>query len=373
MTDEQAYADRVKQIDEKLAKAREASAKGQTEIAKTYWNEAISLAQSNANAVTKTVEQNGKQVTTTVVTLEQAARTSIGQIQCAYAGLDQDMAKNAQERAEMASDTKAKTDEANERWQSVLEKLREIREAQDQKGALQLEADEASATEALNKLRSIAEAQTILAKVEADLSAVQESMRVWKDDPNNKELALSARVDQASLDVSVANLKAAMNLAGLQVPADLDTAPARESLAKLHSILDSTKTASKHDVKDNVPAVKKEIDSLKGRNTSSTHTIYVRRVERNATGGWAGRSRPAPGRWRTAWRRFTGTVYGPGTGTSDSIRAMLSRGEFVVRERATGSCPRCCQGSSSDSTPSLPRLTCSASSAVLPGQWPRHS
>jgi rubrerythrin len=60
MSDEQAYADRTRQIDEKLAKAREASSKGQTDVARTYWNEAISLAQSNANAVTKTVEQNGE-------------------------------------------------------------------------------------------------------------------------------------------------------------------------------------------------------------------------------------------------------------------------------------------------------------------------
>jgi hypothetical protein len=267
--------------------------------------------------------------------MEQAARTSIGQIEAAYAGLDQDMAKNAQDRSTMASDTKAKADEAKNDLQGVLEKLQEIREAQAQKVALQLEADEASATAALDKLRAIADAQTILAKVEADLAAATASMKAWKDAPDNKEMALTARVDQASLDVSVANLKTAMTKAGLQVPADLDTAPARESLAKLHKILDSTTTTSKHGVKDNVPAVKKEIDSLNGRNTSSKHTVHRYVIEHHAGGGWAGEAIQHLAAGGQAWRRFTGTVFGPGTGTSDSIRAMLSRGEFVLRERAT--------------------------------------
>ena len=335
MSDEQAYADRVQQIEDKLAKAREASAKGQSDMAKRYADEAMGLAERNAQEVVRTVEQGGQRVSTTVVTLEQAVRTSQGQIEQAFSILDSDLAKNAQDRAEMASDTKAKAGEAKNDLQGVLEKLQEIRAAQEQKVALQLEADEASAAAALEKLRAIADAQTILAKVDADLAAATASLQAWKDAPDNKEMALTARVDQASLDVSVANLKTAMTNAGLQVPADLDTAPARESLEKLHQILDSTKTTSKHDVKDNVPAVKKEIDSLKGRNTSSTHTIYVRRVERNATGGWAGEAAQSLADGGRAWRRFTGTVFGPGTGTSDSIRAMLSRGEFVVRERAT--------------------------------------
>lgn len=335
MSDEQAYADRIRQIDEKLALAREASAKGQTDVAKRYADEAMGLAERNAQEVVRTVEQGGKRVSTTVVTLEQAVRTSQGQIEQAYAILDSDLAKNAKDRTEMASDTKAKAGEAKNDLQGVLEKLQEIREAQAQKVALQLEADEASATAAMDRLRAIAEAQTILAKVEADLTAAQASMKTWKDAPENKEMVLAAKVDQASLEVSVANLKSAMTKAGLQVPADLDTAPARESLEKLHKILDSTKTTSKHDVKDNVPAVKKEIDSLNGRNTSSTHYVHRYTIDHNAAGGWAGEAVQRLADGGRAWRRFTGKVFGPGTDTSDSIRAMLSRNEFVVRARAT--------------------------------------
>jgi hypothetical protein len=224
---------------------------------------------------------------------------------------------------------------------------------------------------ALNKLRAIAEAQTFLAKVEADLSAFQESMRVWKEDEANKELALSARVDQASLDASVANLKAAMTRAGLQVPADLDTAPARESLAKLHDILDNTKTSSSHNVKDNVPAVKKEIDSLNGRNTSSTHYVHRYTIDHNAAGGWAGEAVQRLRDGGRAWRRFTGKVFGPErTRRTRSGPCCLGMSLWCGHGRP-GSCPSSCPGSSNGSTPSLPRPTCNACSAVSPGRSQR--
>jgi hypothetical protein len=335
MSDEQAYTDRVAQIEDKLAKAREASAKGQSDMAKRYADEAMSLAERNAQEVVKTVEEGGKRVSTTVVTLEQAVNTSKGQIEQAYAILDGDMAKNAQQRAEMASDTKAKADEAKGELQGVLEKLQEIRDAQAQKVALQLEADEESATAALEKLKAIAEAQAIMAKVDADLAAATASLQAWKDAPENNEFALAAKVDQESLTASVAGLKTAMAAANLQVPAELDTTKAMESFDKLRETIGKSTTTSKHDVKDNVPVVKKSIDSLNGRNTSSVHTIYEKRVPMRASGGWASeavRHLAAGGR---AWRRFTGKVFGPGTSTSDSIHAMLSRDEFVVRERAT--------------------------------------
>lgn len=335
MSDEQAYADRTSQIEEKLAKAKEASAKGQADIAKRYADEAMSLAERNAQEVVRTVEEGGKRVSTTVVTLEQAVSTSKGQIEQAFSILDGDMAKNAQQRAEMASDTRAKADDAKGELEGVLQKLHEIRAAQDQKIALQLEADEESATAALEKLKAIAEAQAIMVKVDADLSAVTAGIQDWNDSPENHEIAVKAILAENSLMESIPLLRAKMEAAGLQVPADLDFSPAMNAFEKLRWILDNTKTTSPHDVKDNVPAVKKSIDSLNGRHTSSVHTIYEKTVPMKASGGWASegiRHLAAGGR---AWRRFAGTVFGPGTGTSDSIRAMLSRGEFVVRERAT--------------------------------------
>ena len=52
--------------------------------------------------------------------------------------------------------------------------------------------------------------------------------------------------------------------------------------------LDRIQTESRHQVSTNADAARAEIMSLNGANTSSTHTIYVRKVEANATGGLVG-------------------------------------------------------------------------------------
>ena len=52
--------------------------------------------------------------------------------------------------------------------------------------------------------------------------------------------------------------------------------------------LDRIQTESRHEVSTNADAARSEIMSLNGANTSSTHTIYVRKVEANATGGLVG-------------------------------------------------------------------------------------
>ncbi len=86
-------------------------------------------------------------------------------------------------------------------------------------------------------------------------------------------------------------------------------------------------TQSTHTIVTNANQALAEILSLNGRNTSSTHTIYVQRVETDAVGGLVGL---ADG----GFPRRRGYITGPGTDTSDSIPAMLSRGEFVLRAAA---------------------------------------
>lgn len=84
-------------------------------------------------------------------------------------------------------------------------------------------------------------------------------------------------------------------------------------------------TRSDHHVQANVAQVLAEINRLKAP-TSSTHTVYVRKVETNASGGPVGYAGGGD-----VFPRRAGYIRGPGTETSDSIPAMLSRGEFVVR------------------------------------------
>jgi hypothetical protein len=82
-------------------------------------------------------------------------------------------------------------------------------------------------------------------------------------------------------------------------------------------------TESRHKVDGDTGDAQAKIRQLE-RDTSSTHTVYVREVKQNATGGLIGLA-------AGGFPRRRGRIHGPGTETSDSIPAMLSRGEYVIR------------------------------------------
>ena len=137
------------------------------------------------------------------------------------------------------------------------------------------------------------------------------------------------------LDATVALAKDALAAANVDVPIKFDGA--RTALADFAATAQATlakPTASTHTVDSNAAKVQAEVDALQGRNTESTHTVYVRQVEQRAGGGLIGGvAKLAAGGQALgqAWSRVQGRVFGPGTGTSDSVPAMLSAGEFVVR------------------------------------------
>jgi len=103
--------------------------------------------------------------------------------------------------------------------------------------------------------------------------------------------------------------------------------------------LDRIQTESQHQVASNVGAVREEIDSLNGRNTSSTHTIYVTKVETNATGGLVGgagggvRRFADGGAVAPAFPRMSGGAV-PGSGHHDTVPRTLDAGAFVIRKAA---------------------------------------
>ena len=96
-----------------------------------------------------------------------------------------------------------------------------------------------------------------------------------------------------------------------------------------------TQTGSVHTVRPDTAAVDAALERLRNSNTSSTHTVYVQQVQTNAQGGLIGLKLAGGGApsWGNA-QPIAGIVHGPGSETSDSIPAMLSRGEFVVRAAA---------------------------------------
>jgi TP901 family phage tail tape measure protein len=336
MSDEQAYADRVKQIDEKIAKAREASAQGQSEAAKRYIDEAISLAQSNANAVTKTVEQGGKDVTQTVVTLEQAVQTSQRQIQEAAKIMDADLANTATTAQTSADKAKGQLGEAQSKLDEVMAGINELRQQKAVEIEAKLAADEQSATAAIATLQRLADAQAVHVQLELDLQAAKDALATWKDQPENEDLKLAATVAQETLANTTADLRAKMTAANLQAPVGLDTAPAAVAMETLVTTLNDTQTSSQHSIDDNSFETMGNLEALNNHDTSSVHTIYVQRVEMDSAGGLVGAyarggliQRLADG--GRAFRRMVGRISGPGTSTSDSIPALLSNGEYVIK------------------------------------------
>ena len=114
-----------------------------------------------------------------------------------------------------------------------------------------------------------------------------------------------------------------------KIPLKFDFADATTALNSLKTELQAP-TGSVHTVNDaSVLKTQAEIDKLK-LDTSSTHTVYVKSVEQHAAGGLIGAVQ-ALATGGQVFRRQVGKIFGPGTGTSDSVPLMGSAGEFMVR------------------------------------------
>ncbi len=112
-------------------------------------------------------------------------------------------------------------------------------------------------------------------------------------------------------------------------------------LEKAKTSLNSLQTISRHEVKHNVDQVAAKIRSLNGMNTSSTHTIYIQKVEKNFAGGpvlgfASGGAVPLVGRIKDAFAKFRRIKSGlvPGVGNTDSEWALLEPGSYVIRKKS---------------------------------------
>ena len=107
--------------------------------------------------------------------------------------------------------------------------------------------------------------------------------------------------------------------------------------------LDRIRTESQHSVSTNADVARGQIQSLNGMNTSSTHTIYVKKVETNATGGLVGAGvrnfagggavSPSANVTASAFPRLGGGSV-PGSGDQDTVPRTLDAGAFVLRKAA---------------------------------------
>lgn len=192
---------------------------------------------------------------------------------------------------------------------------------------LKVEADTSAAQTALAKLATLIPERDTLLTISANVSAAQQALqRLDTDVKAGREVVITADIEKGRKALDDLRTYADKTA---NVDLILSTDKARSAIDDVRErvqTLNTLKTESEHLIRSNAEQARRDIDSLNGRNTTSTHTVTVRQVEAHAAGGLVGRLSGAVRRLSSG-----GRVRGPGTETSDSIPALLSRGEFVVR------------------------------------------
>ncbi|MFI3184474.1 MAG: hypothetical protein QX198_00665, partial [Methylococcaceae bacterium] len=341
MGDVQAYADQQRQIDEKQAAAKKAILEGNFSDAKKYAEEAMRLAESTAHAVDNvSKDANGKTQRKEAISENQAIAKSIEQIK---------------ESAALAD--------------SALSGLGNAQLAQAQNVAKSLEGAKSGLAEFKGELdRTITDVNNkAQVKLSIDASAAQVEMDKLVALTTAKELTVKIKADPINADREIADLQAKLDQAGVKVPAviafdklrdeelvkiqeelrksiafltavpvGIDTTEAVAKLESMKADIDaklSAPTEAVHKVNPDFMEVFNEINRIK-QNTFSTHTIYVQEIQQHASGGpiqFLATGGPVSG---PGFRRTTGAISGPGTGTSDDVPIMASNGEFMVKTAA---------------------------------------
>lgn len=387
MTEYEATEDRKRQIAEMQEQARQALANGELELARQLAQKAMDMAAQVATSQTNEAKRGeearrqSEQAVSQVTQLEAQSREAYRRQE--YQQATELMRQADQLRAELAQKAKDADAQAVQGKQGVREAIDRIRESEEILNQT-LDAESAAhQTAARSAITARDEIQRTLAETTRQIDDITAKLR------DGLKVTLDAdttRFDQAITDLDKAlaekeyllQIQADLQEAeqklkeyeqllkeGKTLPVDADVSKAREALDRLKAYadqnaqfelkvatekaqaaitnvegmikaLDRIQTESQHQVASNVGAVRAEIDSLNGRNTSSTHTIYVNKVETNATGGLVGggvRRFADGGAVAPAFPRMSGGSV-PGSGHHDTVPRTLEAGAFVIRKAA---------------------------------------
>ena len=391
MTEFEATEDRKRQIVELQSKARDALAAGEFEQAKVLAQKAMDLAVQVGSAQTaeakkaEEAKKTSEQAHTQVVTLESQAREASRKQEYDKAA---DLMRQADAlRAELAQKTKESDAAITQGKDGVNRSIQAIRESEDillksldaqaqaHKQAAQaavaareqikqtltdtetqidqitsklkdglkvtLDADTTRFDKAMADLdKAMAEKERLLV-IKADLEQAQKKLQEYEALlKEGKTLPVDADVSQAKAALDKLTVYAKQNsLIELQVTSEKAQA-AINNVEGMINALGRIRTESQHSVNTNADAARSEISSLNGMNTSSTHTIYVTKVETNATGGLVGAGVPhfavggaVASPVAQAFTRMTGGSV-PGSGDQDTVPRTLDAGAYVLRKAA---------------------------------------
>lgn len=386
MTEYEATEDRKRQIAEMQEQARRALANGELELARQLAQKAMDMAAQVATSQTNEAKRGeearkqSEQAVSQVTQLEAQSREAYRRQE--YQQATDLMRQADQLRAELAQKAKDADVQAAQGKQGVrdaIDRIRQSEEILNQALDAEAKAHQTAAREALSARdqirQTLEQTQTQIDQVTAKL---KDGLKVTLDADTTRFDQAIADLDkalaekeyllkiQADLQEAEKKLKEYEQLLkeGKTLPVDADVSKANEALDKLKTYadqnaqfelkvatekaqaaitnvegmikaLDRIQTESRHQVSTNADAARAEIMSLNGANTSSTHTIYVTKVETNATGGLVGGVRHFAdgGAVAPAFPRMSGGSV-PGSGHHDTVPRTLDAGAFVIRKAA---------------------------------------
>lgn len=387
MTDFEATEDRKRQIAEYQGKAREALANGEFEQARQLAQKAMDLASQVASSQTSEAKRGedarkqSEQAVSQVTQLESQSRDAYRKQE--YAQAEALMRQADALRAELAQKTKdadAQIAQGKDGVNQAIQRIRESEEILNKTLDAEAKAHQTAAQAALTAREQIQQTLTqtetqidqITAKLkhglkvtlDADTTRFDKAIADLDKAIAEKEFLLKIQADLQEAEKKLQQYEQLLK-EGKTLPVDADVSKAKEALDKLKTYadqnsqfelkvatekaqaaitnvegmikaLDRIQTESRHQVSTNADAARAEIMSLNGANTSSTHTIYVRKVEANATGGLVGsgvRRFADGGAVAPAFPRMSGGSV-PGSGHHDTVPRTLEAGAFVIRKAA---------------------------------------
>lgn len=324
----EAYQDKLSQVTDLQAKARQALNAGEYDRAQAFAKQAQELAAQTAGAV---VEGDR-----TIVTQKEAVARAISAIRDAEQLALQALEGEGAAHQQAASAALAARADIEKSLGATQQQIKDIESQLKDGFTLAIDADTQRVIAAVTELDQLITERERLLVIKADLEqAQQELQRFAQLLKEGKDLPVGADVSKAKAALDQLKLYADEKS---NVELRVATDKAQSALTLVESqirALDRIQTESRHTVTSNAAAARQEVIALDGVTTRSEHLITVRRVEVNAAGGLAGSGMAgfARGGAVGGFARLAGGSV-PGTGDGDTVPRTLDAGAFVLRKAA---------------------------------------
>lgn len=337
LTETEKYADRVLEIDQLLAKAREQAMRGNLTSAEELASKALGL----VDQIGRAVVDGGKEA----VTAYQAQQIAVERYQAAAQilnGILDKREKNEAEAAKVATDGLA---DAKQALEGYNRELATAGEAAAKGLALGIRIDDDAVSDALAQLDAKLAQQEALLPVKLELDEAMAEV-------DRLKVALSEGLTDSAGRLAEALREKLGGITALAPQFAREIGEAASSLDKVVGAIASI-NATKLRIETNATEVERALQELDGRQMRATLTVDVKLTGDKLPAGvdlpiGANRGGLIPDRVRAAFRMATtpiahfasgGPVFAgkkvPGAGSRDTYPATLEGGSFVVRKAAS--------------------------------------